>query len=91
MESREAPRALRKLMDVGDPRFVCPACDFDELLEPAWDDADAAGGGSQEICPNCKIQFGYDDAAGGDPVKRRAIWREWVDSASQEEILRRFQ
>ena len=74
-----------------DPLFVCPACGFDELLEPAWDDADAVGGGSEEICPRCKIQFGYDDAAGGDPLKRRTIWREWVGSASQQEVLRRFQ
>jgi hypothetical protein len=74
---------------VQDQRFVCPACGFDELRKPAWHDADAAGGGSQEICPNCKIQFGYDDAAGGDPVLRRTIWREWVGSAAEREIRRR--
>src|SRR3712207_8831748 len=32
---------------------------------------------SDEICPSCGIQFGYDDAAGGHIVKRHAIYREW--------------
>ena len=34
-------------------------------------------GGSQEICRECGIQFGYDDAAGGDPAKREEIHAEW--------------
>jgi transcription elongation factor Elf1 len=76
---------------VEDRRFVCPACGYDKLGEAAWTDPDAIGGGSNEICPNCKIQFGYDDAAGGDPVKRRTIWREWVGSVRQREILCRVQ
>ena len=74
-----------------DRLFVCPACGYDKLWELAWTDPDATGGGSDEICPICKIQFGYDDQAGGDPVKRRTIWREWVGSVRQREILRKFQ
>jgi hypothetical protein len=55
-------------------RFECPACGFPDLPEPPWTDA---GGGSLQICPKCGIQFGYDDAAGGDPERRKTIWREW--------------
>jgi len=76
---------------VVDRLFICPACGYEELSEPAWTDPDAIGGGSHEICPNCKIHFGYDDHAGGDPVKRQTIWREWVGSVRQREILRKFQ
>ena len=36
----------------------CPACGFPLEFEP-W----ANGSPSDEICPCCGIQFGYDDAA----------------------------
>lgn len=75
---------------MGAQRFTCPACGYAELSEPAWTDPEVPGGGSQEICPNCKIQFGYDDCAGGDPTRRRTIWREWVGSLKQREVLRKF-
>ena len=58
---------LRNLRDVQDQTFVCPACGYDKLEEPPWRDPDAVGGGSDEICPNCKLQFGYDDLAGAIP------------------------
>jgi hypothetical protein len=32
---------------------------------------------SDEICPSCGIQFGYDDAAGGDEGHRIALYAEW--------------
>lgn len=52
--------------------LLCPECGF--LLDrPAWSDA----GGSFEICPSCGIQFGYTDAAGGDPGRRAQLWLEW--------------
>ncbi len=54
----------------------CPVCGF-PLDEPAWVDPDARGGGSHKICQSCDIHFGYEDAAGGDPVRRRQLWREW--------------
>jgi len=57
-------------------KHYCPACGF-PLDEPAWVDPDAPGGGSQKICQSCDIQFGYEDAAGGDPARRRQLWREW--------------
>ena len=50
----------------------CPVCGFD-LGFKAWDGASP----SDEICPSCGIQFGYNDAAGGDVLRRRAIHAEW--------------
>jgi hypothetical protein len=57
-------------------RFSCPVCAYPDLSEPPWTDE---GIGSQEICPRCGIQFGYDDAAGGDAAKRERIHAEWRD------------
>jgi rubrerythrin len=38
--------------------FVCPVCGFPDLTEqPRYAD----GGSSDEICPSCGFQFGYDD------------------------------
>lgn len=55
----------------------CPVCGFD-LGVPAWT-GDMA---SFEICQSCGLQFGYDDAAGGDRAARGAVherWRaEWI-------------
>jgi len=33
-----------------------------------------------KICPSCGIQFGYDDAAGGDPEVTYAVYSEWRKS-----------
>lgn len=52
---------------------TCPACDYADLAEEAW----VGGDGSQEICPRCKIQFGYDDACGGDAAERVGFQRGW--------------
>ena len=51
----------------------CPVCGY-KLAEPAWT---PDSGGSFEICPSCGMQFGYTDAAGGDPERRRDLWRKW--------------
>lgn len=32
---------------------------------------------SDEICPCCYIQFGYDEATGGDSDERRADYLRW--------------
>lgn len=50
----------------------CPACGYDLRFRPWTGDS-----ASDEICPSCGIQFGYDDAAGGDPNGRPAIYSEW--------------
>jgi transcription elongation factor Elf1 len=55
-------------------QFACPVCGYDELAEQPWTED---GGGSQEICPQCGIQFGYDDAAGGDLTRREQTYAEW--------------
>jgi len=54
-------------------RFMCFSCGYPELVEPPWENDSA----SDEICPSCGIHFGYDDAAGGDPARREAVYREW--------------
>lgn len=52
--------------------YVCPVCGYDFLREPPWDN-DAP---SDEICPSCGTQFGYDDAAGGRADQRQVRHRE---------------
>lgn len=49
---------------------ICPVCGFDQLSDEPWAD----GSGSLEICPSCKVQFGYDDACGGDEARRREFY-----------------
>lgn len=55
------------------PRWVCPACGYGALEGEPWKGASP----SDEICPSCGIQFGYDDFAGGDPSHRLEIYRMW--------------
>lgn len=51
---------------------LCPVCGY-SLDIPAW----MNGYPSEEICPSCGIQFGYDDAAGGEESRRLEIYRYW--------------
>lgn len=59
--------------------FLCPVCGYEDLLEPAWDNDSP----SDDICPSCGTQFGYDDFA-GDTGRRQARHRElrerWKDA-----------
>ncbi len=50
----------------------CPVCGYD-LGFPAWNDQ----GPSNEICPSCGIQFGYDDALGGRVSDRAIFYQGW--------------
>jgi hypothetical protein len=50
----------------------CPVCGYD-LGFPPWRGTSA----SDEICPSCGIQFGYDDAAGGDELRRMEVYDKW--------------
>jgi hypothetical protein len=65
---------------VGDPAVkdslsaACPACSYGGLYEPPWS---ADGSPSDEICPCCGIQFGYDDAAGGNTAGRQQVYQRW--------------
>jgi hypothetical protein len=56
-----------------DESFRCTVCGYDGLAEPPWDDDIP----SDEICPSCGIQFGYDDAAGGDLTQRTLVHDDW--------------
>ncbi|MCB0877813.1 MAG: hypothetical protein KDC46_02380 [Thermoleophilia bacterium] len=49
--------------------YTCPVCGYRYLNRPAWRGRNA----SDEICPCCSIQFGYEDAAGGDFVERMIL------------------
>lgn len=53
-------------------KTFCPVCGYDLGFIP-WEDSNP----SDEICPCCGIQFGYDDAAGGDYTQRNIIYNEW--------------
>jgi hypothetical protein len=53
----------------------CPVCGY-SLDLPAWDEDSP----SDEICPSCGIQFGYDDARGGEFREGQYFgWRKkWI-------------
>jgi len=51
--------------------IYCPVCGYD-LGFPPWE----GDFPSDEICPCCAIQYGYDDMAGGDINKRNMIYNE---------------
>jgi hypothetical protein len=56
--------------------FICPVCNYNNLLEPPYS---KGGNGSHEICPSCGFQFGYRDF----PDKEEGIkkWREnWINN-----------
>jgi hypothetical protein len=52
----------------------CPVCGYDLGFEP-WE----RGASSDEICPSCGIQFGYDDVpeGGGLQGTREEIYAQW--------------
>src|SRR5262247_3286879 len=58
-------------MDASTPS-LCSVCGYD-LGKPTW----RGNWPSFEICPCCGIQFGYDDATGGDKTARQEIYRRW--------------
>ena len=59
-------------MMISDNLTLCPVCGYDLEFRP-WEGESP----SDEICPCCGIQFGYTDMAGGDPVRRQTLYREW--------------
>jgi len=54
-------------------KYQCPVCGYGLDFEP-WDQNEEP---ADEMCPQCGIQFGYDDAAGGDTNKRQEIYKQW--------------
>jgi hypothetical protein len=52
--------------------YNCPACGFPLGFEP-W----SGESPSDEICPCCGIQFGYNDAAFGNPQRRSELHENW--------------
>lgn len=54
---------------------ICPVCGYELDFAP-WMGASPA----DEICPSCGIQFGYDDAVGGDVQARNSVYDTWRES-----------
>lgn len=55
---------------------LCPVCGY-EMDEPPWDGSSP----SDEICPSCGIQFGYDDSRLGTRKQKYDEWRaRWIAS-----------
>jgi len=53
-------------------KHLCPVCGWPELDEPPRNDS---GGASDEICPACGYQFGFDDDDRGLTYEEaRARW-----------------
>lgn len=69
-------------MDAVKKEHLCPVCGYDCSIANfvPWDNDSP----SDEICPSCGIQFGYDDATGGDSKERFYIYRErrkkWIEN-----------
>lgn len=51
---------------------LCPVCGYRLGFAP-WNGASA----SDEICPCCFIQFGYDDGSAEDENLRAQVYTEW--------------
>ncbi len=59
--------------------YRCPVCGYGELNAPPHNPI--SGGASDEICPSCGFQFGFDD---DDRHISYEEWRErWVNSGMQ--------
>jgi|SRR3989344_4709081 len=59
-----------------DRSSLCLACgfNFEEYFGfKPW----SGDNSSLEICPSCGIQFGYDDAAGGNLKQRQEVYKIW--------------
>ena len=54
--------------------YYCPVCGCELDFLP-WDN----GLPSDEICPCCYIQFGYEDSAGGEEEQKIGIYARYRD------------
>jgi hypothetical protein len=55
-------------------RYLCPVCGYPDLSE---NPRPPQGGGSYEICPSCRFQFGVTDDDRGWSFRG---WREeWIE------------
>lgn len=55
--------------------YLCPICNYEGLHEPPYN---KQGYGSDEICPCCGFQFGYDDYP--NKIESHIKWREdWIN------------
>ena len=60
------------------PEYFCPVCGYG-MYDAPWKGELP----SDNICPCCGIQFGYDDFAGGNAAMRNEVYdswrRKWID------------
>jgi len=55
--------------------YSCPVCGYSGLAAPPR--SPVTGGASDEICPSCGFQFGFDDdGAHGEP-ERQSVYARW--------------
>lgn len=55
--------------------YTCPVCGYGGLYDPPYNER---GVGSDEICPCCGFQFGYDDYPEGPLAFKK--WRQkWME------------
>lgn len=55
--------------------YVCPVCNYKDLLEPPYDEKDQPSYG---ICPCCGFEFGCDDYPDRDSSFKK--WRyNWIE------------
>lgn len=56
--------------------YTCPVCNYKGLYEAPYN---TDGYGSDEICPCCGFQFGYDDYP--NKIEGQKKWRlNWINS-----------
>lgn len=59
-------------------KYICPVCGYSDLDSPPFDEF---GAPSFNICPCCKVEFGYEDAAQNmsQLISRHKILRsDWI-------------
>jgi hypothetical protein len=67
-------KAMHQLLLEVSMSYMCPVCGYPGLKEQPRSEVT---GPSDEICPSCGIQFGYDDEAGGNASARERIYQQW--------------
>ena len=79
-----------RLFIIHGDEFACPVCGFSQGKEAPYCDK---GGSNFDICPCCRIEYGFDDdAALEKPEKRVVVWHklrgEWLRAIKITEEIR---
>jgi hypothetical protein len=61
--------------------YTCVVCYYDGLYDPPYD---VRGIASDEICPCCGFQFGFDDDGFTGQTEKCHAWREkWIANGNK--------